>query len=427
MVNLGSRIKILRKKLNLTQRDLSCSILNRASLSKIENGKLQPTVKQLNYIANILNVDVSYFLKGEELRVKEINKDCNNYIDKLYRENKYLDIIEQIKPNSFITYFYVGMSYFRLDLIKEAKNSINACQSMFFSLSESGKYMYVDKFACALNCLRKLEAKNIVNRKNKTYLDKCIKYLKFYNGCQTEIFFVVNNNLAAYYVANNQYEKTIKFIEEFLMENKRVNSPTTLSYIHLNYSIAIYAVKNYSKAIEEIRKAIFFFNYTGDIYQEGECYINLFNYLLCNEEFDKCFLLINFLKNKINDVMLLERYKILELVLLYNKEEYEEILNRNKNISIEMLNIDSRMDYFFIMGRTSMYLKKHNIAKNYYKRCVKYLERNEKYLDLYIAYEDLYSITKNENDLERSIECKNQWENMRYNPIYPNLTIKLKN
>ena len=424
MDNLGTRIKILRKKLNLTQQELSSSILNRASLSKIENGKLQPTLNQLKYLANMLKVDVSYFLKdGEELTVKEINKENNNYLDKLFNEKKYLDIIEEIKPDSFITYYYAGMSYFRIDLIKEAKKNLNSCQNMFFSLPESKKYLNVEKFACVLNCLRKIDTKNIMDPKNKIYLDKCIRYLKLYNRCQSEIFFMINNNIAAYYVANNKYEETISFIEEFLRENKNVNSPTTLPYVHLNYSIANYAVKNYPKAIEEIQKAIFFFNYIGDIYQEGECYINLFNYFLCNKEFDKCSTLINFLKIRFDDVMLLERYKILEIVLQYNRGEYEEILNKIKVINVEMLNTDSRMDYFFIMGRTSIHFKKYNTAKNYYKRCIKYLERNEKYLDLYIAYEDLYCITKNENDLRKSLEYKKQWKNLKYNSIYPNLTI----
>lgn len=138
MDNLGTRIKILRKKLNLTQQELSSSILNRASLSKIENGKLQPTLNQLKYLANMLKVDVSYFLKdGEELTVKEINKENNNYLDKLFNEKKYLDIIEEIKPDSFITYYYAGMSYFRIDLIKEAKKILTLAKICFLACQKA--------------------------------------------------------------------------------------------------------------------------------------------------------------------------------------------------------------------------------------------------------------------------------------------------
>ena len=61
-MNLGDKIKFFRKKAGLTQLELSCDMLSRSTISKIESNKYTPSILQLQHIAKILNIDVSYLI-----------------------------------------------------------------------------------------------------------------------------------------------------------------------------------------------------------------------------------------------------------------------------------------------------------------------------------------------------------------------------
>lgn len=63
---VGKKIKNLRKKLNMTQADLAGEEMTKSMLSQIENGVSNPSIKTLQYIADRLNMPVSYFLEDRE-------------------------------------------------------------------------------------------------------------------------------------------------------------------------------------------------------------------------------------------------------------------------------------------------------------------------------------------------------------------------
>jgi transcriptional regulator with XRE-family HTH domain len=64
LVSIGSRIKEIRTKKNMTQFELAVRCeFEKASMSRIESGKTNPTVLTLRKISNALEVPVSEFLK----------------------------------------------------------------------------------------------------------------------------------------------------------------------------------------------------------------------------------------------------------------------------------------------------------------------------------------------------------------------------
>ena len=67
MYSLGKKIKSLRKELGLKQEELTCDILSRTMLSKIENDKVTPSIYQLNHISKKLGYSVDYFLQTDSL------------------------------------------------------------------------------------------------------------------------------------------------------------------------------------------------------------------------------------------------------------------------------------------------------------------------------------------------------------------------
>jgi|SRR5690606_22135605 len=67
MKEIGSRIKAARKSKNLKQNDLALKIsIDNSQFSKIENGKLLPTIQQLIELSSILEVTTDWILLGRD-------------------------------------------------------------------------------------------------------------------------------------------------------------------------------------------------------------------------------------------------------------------------------------------------------------------------------------------------------------------------
>ncbi len=426
MNKLGHKIKILRKAANLTQVDLSCDILNRTSLSKIENGNLNPSLPQLEHISDKLKISISDLISDDDISLLKFNLPNNNLnLKELYDNKKYFDIIDkgnELKLSDFNSCFYLGMSYYKADLKKDARKYLSRCEILFNRLSEADKYIYVESLCITLNSLRKIEIKSFSDDLNLEYLKKTLNYLNLYNQNRCEIYFIINNNISACYLYREQYEKVILFIEDFLKTNVKVNSPTVLCSFHLNLSIAYFSMKNYVKAIEYINKSIFFYEYIGDNLEAGECYLNLFNSYLYNNQPNKCNELLEFLFESYGNIRLINTYKVLELTLLYNINDIEKIVNKSREISYTGLTYKSKMDYDFILARTNFINGNTKASLRHYNKCLKYMIDNKKYLDTYLAYSDMFSITE---DVKYNIEAtkyKDIYDNEKYNHMRPNLT-----
>lgn len=68
-INIGKNIKILREKINMTQMDILARLqlkgieISVYSLSKIENGRQNPTVSLLSALTEILDCDFNAFFE----------------------------------------------------------------------------------------------------------------------------------------------------------------------------------------------------------------------------------------------------------------------------------------------------------------------------------------------------------------------------
>lgn len=60
MSTIGEKIKTLRKERNLTQKELANKIgVTASTVTKYENGQLEPNIEVLNKIADIFNISIS--------------------------------------------------------------------------------------------------------------------------------------------------------------------------------------------------------------------------------------------------------------------------------------------------------------------------------------------------------------------------------
>lgn len=90
---IGQRIKAKRNELKITQDTLADSInMTTYYISKIENGKVTPTLDTLAHIAFHLNMDLSYLITGsstleKSYYINELNNICKK------ANKKQLDLI----------------------------------------------------------------------------------------------------------------------------------------------------------------------------------------------------------------------------------------------------------------------------------------------------------------------------------------------
>lgn len=90
--NLGEKVKLLRKRRNLKQKDLANLLnLSRAQISNLEKGKRKFSLNQLEKICEFFNVEMSYFIMAET------TDSCMDLIEKakLLFESKKLTNIQK--------------------------------------------------------------------------------------------------------------------------------------------------------------------------------------------------------------------------------------------------------------------------------------------------------------------------------------------
>ncbi len=97
-MELGTRIKELRKEQGLSQTDLAekCGYKSFTTINKIEKGKLNPPFDNIVTIAQIFNVSPAYLLGLEHKKSKE--------------EEKLLEIISQLNEEE-IKELYILVEY----------------------------------------------------------------------------------------------------------------------------------------------------------------------------------------------------------------------------------------------------------------------------------------------------------------------------
>jgi transcriptional regulator with XRE-family HTH domain len=98
-MNLGERLKYLRKQQRWTQEQLAQHLnISRSQISKWENGDLLPDVQSLEKLSNLYNVSVD-FLIGKHSSKKELLREVRRLYQTDDISEKTIDIIDYLKQN----------------------------------------------------------------------------------------------------------------------------------------------------------------------------------------------------------------------------------------------------------------------------------------------------------------------------------------
>jgi tetratricopeptide (TPR) repeat protein len=404
--DIGSKIKDLRKQRKICQEDISCKILSRSVLSKIENNKIIPSILQLNHISKVLEVPIEYFLTDNSFIITgDIDLHENEPLLKsLYSAKKYLDIVEYYErkqlnslDKNIYNYFYIGMSYFQLQLYNQSLEVLKKFISLYAKVDDSEKLKFAENYAVSLNVV------SCIMHKNSNY-DKAISYLNMaritlikYNLTASRVYFLVVNNSGAMYCKAYRYNEAISLLENFLINNNDITHLSILPNIHVSLNIAYYKMHKYEKAIEHIQKAIMLFKYTKQDFNAGECYLNYINCLRYCSQYGEALDLIEELKQEYkNEFQLVNLFNIQKTIILFNMKQYEKIMDVLTDVNIRNMRRRSKIDYYFIFGYMQFLKQNYKSAYSYLSKCINYFKVNKLYRDLSFLYEILAQIMRDE-------------------------------
>jgi tetratricopeptide (TPR) repeat protein len=411
ITSIGSKIKELRRKLELCQEDICCEILNQTILSKIEHDKMLPSIPQLEHIANCLHASINYFFVESELQSSSRYSISENksYLHNLYEQKKYIDILNLYESNGFQhleaidVNFYVGMSYYISELYNNALKLLRRYITDYKKLDNEKKHNSTENYAAVLNKLHFIMLKNSNFVKSIKYLYQAKNDLERYQKTATRIYFVIINNIGSTFCRAHKFNETIEVLEKFLNLNKDNTYISILPSIHLSLNVAYYKIHNYTEALKHIKAAIWLFKYTGQNSYAGECYLNYINCLRFQLKLDEALDLADRLVDEYShDAIMQNLFIVQKMIVLFNMGRFDDLLSLSKDLYINDLRKRSKMEYFFMLGHTEFVHGEYSKSYNHLIKCEKYLNSNKYYTDLSHLYDDLYHITDDPRYTEES-------------------------
>lgn len=318
MSNLGERIKKLRKEKKLTQTEVVGERLTKGMLSLIENGKAQPSMESLRFIANQLNVEVSYLLDDGTLTTlrslyTEIEEDVERR--KLIRDPDELQsltikIIEKIEP--FLSEIQ-GENYEQIRL-REIYFLMNRTINKAKSLDEYWKF--IDQYEEIHAYSRML---------------RCYFYL-----CQAAI-------------EQRNYNETLAILkqgEERVEPYELMIDPMVRLDLYFNLTISYSAVDDVKMSEYYLQKALEMAKKKQIFYRMDRFYHLLFIQSIANEDYDKS-------KEYIEKLMLLSEFAddpTISILYLYSKLHYlNNVEKKYDQIVPEIQKYKAKLkDYLFL-------------------------------------------------------------------------------
>ena len=106
MINIGEKIKQLRKERKMTLAEVAGDKLSKGMLSLIENGKAQPSMESLQHIAKQLQLEVSELMQTKDqseiralyIKIEPLFVKLNTIYEDAEHDKKCQEILQMIQP-----------------------------------------------------------------------------------------------------------------------------------------------------------------------------------------------------------------------------------------------------------------------------------------------------------------------------------------
>jgi transcriptional regulator with XRE-family HTH domain len=230
MLNIGAKIKELRKARKMTLADVAGDRITKGMLSLIENGKAQPSMESLQHIAKQLNIDVAELMQtGDSEEIRELYKQAEQLrveINQEYVKGKY-EILQQ-QLHDLIEPFVVdgrlkGQTFEEVRLYEMylgMRNRLNIDKSFEPFFEVVPMYEQVHAYSKILGVFSRLASFKFEERKYEealAFLIEAETYLDRYGDLigdleRLDLYY----NIMVMYAAVNDYEKAEQYFEQAL-------------------------------------------------------------------------------------------------------------------------------------------------------------------------------------------------------------------
>ncbi|WP_042477306.1 helix-turn-helix domain-containing protein [Bacillus ndiopicus] len=227
MLNIGAKIKELRKERKMTLAQVAGDRLTKGMLSLIENGKAQPSMESLHYIASQLQIDVAELIQSEDnkkihdvfMQAEQLSSQLKKEYEKEQRELKERELLQLIEPfvqsNSLKGTSYEEVRLLEIYLVVRYRLKINRSVEPFLPLAKM--YENVHAYSKMLSCFSLLCGIAF----NTHHYEQALDYLLEGEKYIDRYYYLINDlekldfyyNLAAAYTALNNNQKTEEYFE----------------------------------------------------------------------------------------------------------------------------------------------------------------------------------------------------------------------
>lgn len=382
-MTIGTNIRIARIAKNLTQEALSKDIISRIVLSRIENGKSEPSVTQLIELAKRLGCDIYDLINptaSEEISCDEAEEPCD--LATLFHSEKFAAIIGDYKRNEQkhdktpLYGYYIGMSFVRLKDDDLAFAPLNKFCDSYYSFSSSNKRKYVIEFATAKNNIARILFFSKKVEHVKVHLDQAIFQLIRFGKIAHQVYLSTNQNLINYYIFIKQPLESIKIGKLLLSPSTNLLHKSLTAFMHQSLSVAYYDIGDFNQSHHHLYLADLLYLYSNNEDQSSLCRINRFNLIRELRNFNEAIEFISTEQDKYRPDN--KQYHILGLQPAFAYINLEDYLSAEKclsRISYVKLRVHDRHSYNFIKGiilfNSSDFvgaLKKFNSCESYFSQ-----------------------------------------------------------
>ncbi|ABY91992.1 hypothetical protein JCM16816_23870 [Thermoanaerobacter brockii subsp. lactiethylicus] len=426
MVELGKRIREERKRQFLKQGDLSGDEFSKGYISLIEKGKISPSLKALNFIAQKLNKPVVYFLDEDYVEKEELKKELAKYKNILEKfltaqkafDNKnyeeaiklYIDILDNAidEYSTNLINFYLAKSYFAIKDYTKVLEILDKISPYFekSSLNEIIVEMHYMKGLCLGN-LQKFQSSL------ENYL-KALDGFEKYSLKHTQLKSRILYSIANLYSKMGEFIKARDYYMKCLEYSTQIKAVDFIALSNNGLGLVNHELKQYKDALKYIRRAILIsktLNLKEDIANEynylGFVYTDLKKYDIAEKYFVKSYSLYKDLGNERGMA-----YNLTEIGRIYYlKEDYPkalEYLNQSLEIVTKLGEEEEMGRIYTILGNLHLKQGQFELSEKELLKSVEILKTLGLKKDLSEAYKGLGNLYIALNNPEEAKKYFNQ-------------------
>lgn len=276
----GERLRKIRKERGLTQSELAKGIISVSYISQIENGIKEVPPYLLSELAKRLGVSEDYLLgKDESKAVDELYKTIQDQHDAIFR-NKIEQVEENIEAIRAKVYKYsmndeLQIQYTLFEILYHLhKNQIEQVESWLEKLKELHIAKYPFLMYRFLRLYGLFKYKKGQYTQSLEYYKKAFEMERLVTGPSLDHAYLVYN-MALSYLQLNNLQSSFYYIQEAIIRFTEIGNWYGICESLILIGAIYYHQSQYSKALEEYKKALKIAEDFSERYLQGKILHNI--------------------------------------------------------------------------------------------------------------------------------------------------------